>query len=259
MSIPLPLYPSRRKEKSNQNLFCHDVFLDCDERFDIYQVKAVERPHLLHFITADVEDAREETLEEGCKENGTEPLPLMDGCDLPGWRKEGLMPFTSNFIQGVLNVGASCTFFRRDRQWPILPFNSDECTSDDDFIIDHTSSILLWKELKHKLKTLQPKPNHEARVLDNAMYSQMIEIPDLKDSEEIDKSPSNKCQNAEEHKRMATKFAVEIEQANIPAKILGGTKNWKCMPVYGSNNNIHKKEEEKVSNYFTGGGRGGWT
>ena len=286
MSLPLPLFPSRtrenrnRNQNQNQNLACQNVFLDCDERFDIYQVKAAERPHLLHFtaakdIAVNMEDGHHDrevqTEESSSKENENEPLPIMDGCDLPGWRKEGFVPFASSAIQSVLNVGASCTFFRRDRQWPVLPSNYETGARDDCITCtidqERSSNRLLWKELKYKFKHIPPKPKHDAMVLDNAIYSEMMEVSDsiaLNGNDRDTGTSNNKTENVEGPKRMATKFALEIEQANIPAKIMGGTTDWKCMPKYNqfddsNSTTTDQKEKENILNDFTGGGRGGWT
>jgi hypothetical protein len=47
-----------------------------------------------------------------------------------------------------------------------------------------------------------------------------------------------------------TKFALEWERKNVPVIIENCARNWKAMPVYASKNE---------TNFWNGGGQGGWT
>mmetsp|Transcript_14615 Transcript_14615/g.27483 ORF Transcript_14615/g.27483 Transcript_14615/m.27483 type:complete len:106 (-) Transcript_14615:621-938(-) len=60
MSVPLPIYHQYTKHNYTtaktppppgpaEKIHVHDLFLTPDERFEIFQVKAAERPHLLHY------------------------------------------------------------------------------------------------------------------------------------------------------------------------------------------------------------------
>ena len=250
MSLPFTFLPqsSQIDYDLSKNVACHEVFLDADERYDIYSVKAAERPHLLHCDEyASIENDGEEIGSNDEKKSQVEILPLIDGCDIPGWRKEGLVTMSlrttqREALQGVLNVGAACSLFRRDRQWPILYPLSQKGVK-----------RMLWKELLSKFKDIPPDPNNEAITVDNETFSQLIPIPNTTqpmvtiDSEGVGVEPNLT--------RMATKFALEIEQTNIPAKIIGGTSQWSCMPRYENDDNT----ERKGGCDFTGGGKGGWT
>lgn len=99
MSIPLPNIPTASSS----------YYLDPDERFEVFQVKAAERPHLLG-----VDDDSENN------DNDDLPPPLLDGCDVPAWRQEHLVGSLSSDLQGVLRIGAGSTLFRRDSQWPCI-------------------------------------------------------------------------------------------------------------------------------------------
>jgi hypothetical protein len=82
-----------------------DILLTPDERYCIWMIKSAERPEL-RFITEDEED-------------GEELLPMVDGCDLPGWHTERLVVIDSNVLS-VLRVGPGCSLLRRERQLPLL-------------------------------------------------------------------------------------------------------------------------------------------
>lgn len=103
MSIPLASFPNSSRHKTSSN----DIFLDPDERFEVFQVKAAERPHLL---VADGDDDDDKVL----------PKPLLDGCDLPAWRQHHLVGDISSELLGRLHIGAGSTLFRRDSQWPCI-------------------------------------------------------------------------------------------------------------------------------------------
>eukprot|EP00956_Cyclotella_meneghiniana_P033438 scaffold96192_cov17-Cyclotella_meneghiniana.AAC.1 len=70
----------------------HDRYLDSEERFEIFTVKAAERPHLLHWKPPHEDETTslsEEKKESCCCSGGVDVVPpLTDGCDLPGWRCE---------------------------------------------------------------------------------------------------------------------------------------------------------------------------
>lgn len=107
MSVPLPNVP----ESSSSSRF-----LDPDERFEVFQVKAAERPHLLGL---DDDNSDEQHPEE-------EDLPLLDGCDIAAWRREALVGPLSSDLMGALRIGAGSCLFRRESQWPLLP-NDTKC------------------------------------------------------------------------------------------------------------------------------------
>ena len=91
------------------------MFLTPEERYEVYVVKASERPHLLETYK---ESSRSKNDPDGDDE--TLPPPLTDGCDIPGWRAEGMANIDSQ-LQAALNVGLGCTLLRRESQIPLLP------------------------------------------------------------------------------------------------------------------------------------------
>ena len=164
-------------ETSTKDVVVHtkDVLLTSDERYEIWELKSVERPHLASLHTAEEtsevdkevedDDEQEETNggddcsscedtnaieehddgldEEGGNDDGglqneQIPLPLIDGCDLPRWREHRLVRTTTT-KQGYLNVGSGCTMMRRESQLPSTVVESRH--------------LQKWNDLKSKLMT----------------------------------------------------------------------------------------------------------
>ena len=106
----------------------HNRYLDAEERYEIFVVKAAERPHLLHWTPSyreknsivddyvihikDDDDHNDEKkvddLSKTIKKSSTittvpklsqteYPPPLIDGCDLPGWRCERISPYMNSY------------------------------------------------------------------------------------------------------------------------------------------------------------------
>jgi len=129
-----------------------DLFLSADERYDVWVVKAAERPELLERYGGDGDDdvcdedgedrrdnepaTKEEKLDDydadvlHKDEGGScsasfpsalplSPPPLTDGCDIPGWRDKGLVSLSVECRQ-LLSVGPGCRLLRRESQ--LLPF-----------------------------------------------------------------------------------------------------------------------------------------
>ena len=116
MSIPLP--PSGlSSSKNNESISVNDVYLDVEERYEIHNVKVNERPHLIHYSlkkaqspssTTNIDvDTKETKYDEEAEEDDEDLLPLIDGCDIPGWRKEEFIPVSSTELQSRLNIGTS--------------------------------------------------------------------------------------------------------------------------------------------------------
>lgn len=100
-----------------------DILLTPDERYDLWEIKRVERPHLMEIEKEDDGEPSEEVM-----------LPLVDGCDLKGWRSSNLVT-CSSVLQGYLNVGSGCSLMRRESQLPTLS----------------SISLIRWKALQAKL------------------------------------------------------------------------------------------------------------
>ena len=93
-----------------------DIFLSSDERYDIWEVKRVERPQLM-LIADDGIWSNNNDVDE---ENENLPLPLVDGCDIPGWRASQSVRLSRD-LSCILNVGSGCPMLRRESQLPIVP------------------------------------------------------------------------------------------------------------------------------------------
>lgn len=87
-----------------------DIFLSPDERYEIWIIKAAERPGLLEVHCGDE------------KKSDDEPPPLTDGCDIPGWRNETLgisneQPHASSILE---TVGPGSSLLRRESVLPAI-------------------------------------------------------------------------------------------------------------------------------------------
>lgn len=127
------------------------LFLTPDERYEIWEVKKEERPQLLLISDDDDDD---------------EPvLPLVDGCDLPGWRASQLVTLHPT-IRSVLNVGSGCSLLRRESQLPVLS----------------STALAKWRQLQERFMT-EPKttairiPKTEATALSHYPWFERQNVP----------------------------------------------------------------------------------
>lgn len=95
----------------------------------------MERPQLLAMMPDDSSHDNDDEV----------PLPLVDGCDIPGWRAALLVPLSPS-LSCVQNVGAGCSLLRRDSQLPMVP----------------SSSLKQWRRLQEKF--LQEPVNGARRI-----------------------------------------------------------------------------------------------
>ena len=120
-----------------------DILLSPDQRYDVWEIKRVERPHLMDIESEEddieIDDDRESMINK--------ILPLVDGCDLKGWRQSKLVQ-SSTVLQGYLNVGSGCSLLRRESQLPVLP----------------SASLDRWKQLQAKL--LEPPKVTAQRIIE---------------------------------------------------------------------------------------------
>jgi hypothetical protein len=196
MSVPLPRLPAKAS----------NLFLDPEERYEVYVVKAAERPQLLLLGVA-CEDDTSGTATCSSTITRTDP-PLLDGNDIPAWRKERLVPISSD-MNKVLRIGLGSHLFRRCRQWPIISISIKSSP---------------WEDLRDQL--LLPPPAHV-------------------DVSRVDGREMAKRVNG------MTRFAMEWEQRNVPVLLEHCTEGWKAMPTYAGHSN--------ETNFWNGGGKGGWT
>jgi len=218
----------------------HHLFLDSHERYLIQRIKVCERPHLIYHTEEeqyyhDEDDtisspklsmhSNSKSISSNMEEKDI--LPLIDGYDICGWRKERIMthfptPSSFNVFFPLWTIGASSTLFRRDRQWPVYPQN-------DRFI--HPSYRQLLQRLSLPPTFVVPPSTfpsmskiHDKRqflVLDYKDCCQVITLPSL-DNDTSSSSYSSP--------KTCTRFASMIENRNIPAKIVGVTYHWLAMP-----------------------------
>lgn len=93
------------------------LYLSGDERYEVWTIKAAERPHLLDVCSTDSNHQQENTNEDAADMN--EILALTDGCDVSGWRKEKFVR-TNAEVLSAFNVGSGCVLLRRETQLPIV-------------------------------------------------------------------------------------------------------------------------------------------
>ena len=218
MRVPQSSYYHQTCTCSEENCSIHinDLFLSADERYEIFEVKSAERPHLLYYNDENSDTSNDSDSSDSA--STSTPPPLVDGCDILGWRKEKMMACTP-FVQSALNIGQSSTMFRRDSQ-----------------LISHSSRRdCSWKIIKEKLSH-RGNIRKVADIIQHEDYKQLVPLA------------------SKGSKRTATRFAVEYEQRNIPAIILGATAGWKCMPQVSTNGDLNV-----TTTLFNGGCNGGWT
>ena len=297
----------------------HNRYLDAEERYEMFVVKAAERPHLLHWTPSyreknnivddyvvhikdddDHDDEKKvdylsETVEKSStittvpKLSQTEyPPPLIDGCDLPGWRCERISPYmnyhsTTHKIKndsnqdtdiesplgGSLNIGPSSTLFRRESQFPFI-----SSSLYNNIIYENDKNSNCWWYTAKQRFNIPPSIQRAAPVLHHDEAAMLV---DYDDSFYM---TNNIAENGQRCKRKITMFCKEYEIKNYPVKILGATDGWLAMPCYSHRNNnneanatdiavqdddcreIHGnswKDVGEKSELFEGGGNGGWT
>ena len=269
--------------------YVHERYLDAEERYEIFVVKAAERPHLLHWSTSDshkkiVEASAAEKV-HGESDDGDDekkdddlqapssselesltqpPPPLTDGCDLPGWRCQRIGPCMNpthqdnndvdieSPLEGVLNIGASSTLLRRESLFP--------------FISLHLCSGLVNS-------THQPeqhvKTTHNNNFWWHAAKKRFnVPPPPGRAAPIIYHKDAARVVNhiASGKERNITVFCQEYEIKNRPVNIIGATEGWPSMPHYEKNycDDVSEisnrwKDVGETSALFSGGGKGGWT
>jgi len=229
MSLPLPFPstdPADNDSKENLSESFQSIqhqFLSPEERWDVYQVKGAERPHLLSYTEPkeQMQDSLEDQIEE----------PLIDGCDIPGWRKEGMEKIfdVSSDAYALFHIGSesAARYMRRCSQWPISPSykhsisqftkkkkkNKENNICTQNLLNIHTSP---WSQLRDKL-SLSPKQGYNCKCIEYKDY--------CKEDAPIQPQPRSASQ-----KLKRTIFAKQFEERNIPAKIMNATHGWKAMP-----------------------------
>ena len=123
-----------------------DLYLNSEERFQLWQVKAAERPELLAVFStshqvdnvSDDEEKDGDCLIQQDQKHPGDPPPLTDGCDIPAWRQQALVDLKDDTIaEACLHIGSGCPLLRRESQLPIVSTLS--------------RSTLAWRKLQTQL------------------------------------------------------------------------------------------------------------
>eukprot|EP00536_Pseudo-nitzschia_multiseries_P016402 jgi/Psemu1/263629/estExt_Genewise1Plus.C_11020006 len=176
-----------------ENCASRDILLSPDERYDVWEIKRVERPYLMELeneadepddeVHSDNDNDNDDDDEQTSGENEQPlplPLPLVDGCDLKGWRNSGLVT-VSSYSQGALNVGPGCSLMRRESQLPIVS----------------SKSLTRWK----------------------ALQARLLEPPES----------TGKAQRIPESDACNLSHYPWFEKENVPVILEGLTKTWKAV------------------------------
>ena len=122
-----------------------DILLSPDERYDVWEIKRSERPHLTGISLIETSDDENDVAGNNGEVSRGCTLPLVDGCDLEGWRESRLVNLTG-FSRAYLNVGTGCSMIRRESQLPVVS----------------SASLSGWKKLRAKL--LEPPTSTAQRI-----------------------------------------------------------------------------------------------
>ena len=256
-------------------LHVHDRYLDSEERYEIFTVKAAERPHLLQWASPrDITSGADEEKKTDCGSDAElDTPPLTDGCDLPGWRCESIAPCMDSSLpkncmtdldhpfQGTLNVGAGSTLFRRESVFPFMCANATVLNRLDHREVKRENDTCWWCSAKEKF--MNPPPSDRA--------SPVVEFEDVSQMVDYNKWSLDESSKYNEERKI-TLFSMEYEMKNRPVKILNATKGWTAMPDYehhvaNTNTSINSQSEKaekwmdngEHSILFSGEGQNGWT
>lgn len=228
--------------------YIHNRYLDAEERYEVYVVKAAERPHLLHWTANNnckeqtnnishehdddddekkVDDHDNITTTSSCSAEEYPP-PLTDGCDIPGWRCQRISPCmnsttNTNYkehrdidididspLGGTLHIGASSSLFRRESQFPFIT-PSSLCSKNS----IGQQKCCWWYSAKERYN-IPPSKGNAALTIE---YDEACKLVDYN--------------NGENTTRQITMFCKEYEIKNRPVKIFGAcTDGWAAMPNY---------------------------
>ena len=195
-----------------------ELYLTPEERYEVYAVKASERPHLLEVYS------ERSTNTEIADNEETFPQPLTDGCDIPRWRAEGMTKVDSQ-LQAALNVGLGCNLLRRESQLPLplspkLNYKEDNANHHQRERQQQPRSK--WEVLQEKLMYHQPVTETVERISCSKAASLL-----LPSSTEI-LIENNATATAGLSRR---KVFSKWETDNYPVIIEGCTENWN-LPVW---------------------------
>lgn len=139
-------------------LSTHQIFLSPEERFDVWQVKAAERPHLLETYpgetilkeeqdesnpTSDQDDSPGDLVDcqKHCDEKKEDCLPLTDGCDIMAWRQHAFIRCGTELEAVSQTIGVGSTMLRRESCLPLVKEKT----------YSSVSNPTKWEELKRRL------------------------------------------------------------------------------------------------------------
>jgi histone arginine demethylase JMJD6 len=194
--LPSPSCPSR------------NLFLQPEERYDIWRVKAAERPHLLSIPQSEVCDDEQEGQEDEQQEDKVgeeEPPFLSDACDIPGWRRHRLVEHRSlYYFEQMLRVGPGSALLRRESQLPVA----------NNVIQDRTALAFLREEDENITST----QNHT--------------YPSSSSSVLCDVTKKGRIPRISYHSSDCRQSNPWFVRQNVPALITNCTDNWKSPTAF---------------------------
>lgn len=127
-----------------------NIYLTPDERYQVWVVKAAERPELLVLFHFEQEQEKDDASND-MQSHGDAVINLQDGCDIPGWRYWEVVKCNTAIVD-LLQIGAGCALTRRETQLPVIQPSSS------------------WMKLKKQL--LQPPSNSTTVRIDSKEYQE---------------------------------------------------------------------------------------
>mmetsp|Transcript_8140 Transcript_8140/g.18317 ORF Transcript_8140/g.18317 Transcript_8140/m.18317 type:complete len:585 (+) Transcript_8140:531-2285(+) len=239
--------------------YVHDRYLDAEERYEIFVVKAAECSHLLHWTVDhstsckeieeladnenrgdsdeyDDEKKVDDSMHASASLNATStahtsmqspPPPLTDGCDIPGWRCHRIAPcMNSTHGENSIDIESPLEGTLNIGAGSVLmrresqfPFISSSLCSLERSAQYHDGHINCWWYSAKQSFNFPPPPERAAPIIH---HEDAAIIVDYVTNADVSKNGQRKI----------TMFCKEYEIKNRPVKILGATKGWLAMPCY---------------------------
>ena len=226
-----------------------DIFLSPDERYQVWTVKAAERPELLLLLSTSFDDPPpqydDDEKDDDDDKVAQNLLPLMDGCDIPAWRKEQLIPLKAEHeATAVLKtVGPGCTLLRRESQIPSIstavvvsntdhnchlssssPFSNNENDGSTEPAVCNNRKCQ-WERIRQELLQSPPVDTLPERI----HYSQLCSSSSSSSSSRKDDHDNNNNNNNNNNNKFCLLLHPSFERENRPVILDGCMDNWAAM------------------------------
>jgi len=252
--------------------YVHDRFLDSEERYEIFVVKAAERPHLVHWSGACSNDSDGTTCEKVESANADEhgeghddheekkmddaiiqaplsptdelsspnpPPPLTDGSDLPGWRCQRIAPCMNSKgaerhvdIESPLEGTLNIGAGSTLMRWE-SQFPFISTTLCERNSCDVDRNDKCWWYSAKRRFDLDPLEDRAAPIIDHVDAARLVSY---------DSTNSTDSKNGQ---RKITLFCREYEVKSRPVKVVGATKGWSAMPSYKRCEDAEKHHQQQ--------------